>query len=55
MSLGVCPNRKLVLTGSLGALPLICVWDSDSCQLLATAKLGRNTRCVSTIRFSRDG
>ena len=28
MSLGVCPNRKLVVTGSLGSRPLILVWDS---------------------------
>lgn len=28
MSLGVCPNRKLVVTGSLGARPDILVWDS---------------------------
>lgn len=30
MSLGLSPDRKLVVTGSLGAKPLILVWDSDS-------------------------
>ena len=55
MSLGVCPNRKLVVTGSLGSRPLILVWDSESMEVLARAKLGRNTRAVSSIRFSRDG
>lgn len=30
MSLGVCPKRKLVVTGSLGARPLILVWDSET-------------------------
>ena len=28
MSLGLCPQRKLVVTGSLGARPDILVWDS---------------------------
>ena len=55
MSLGISPDRKLVVTGSLGARPLILVWDSDSMEVIARAKLGRNTRAVSTIRFSRDG
>ena len=55
MSLGVCPNRKLVVTGSLGSRPLILVWDSESMEVIARAKLGRNTRAVSTIRFSKDG
>lgn len=27
VSLGICPNRKLAVTGSLGARPLILVWD----------------------------
>jgi hypothetical protein len=30
MSLGICPKRKLVVTGSLGARPLILVWDSET-------------------------
>lgn len=55
MALGLSPDRKLVVTGSLGSRPLICVWDSDSMEVLATTKLGRNTRAVSSIRFSRDG
>ena len=55
MSLGICPQRKLVVTGSLGARPLIIVWDSDSMTPLASTKLDRNTRAVSTIRFSKNG
>jgi len=55
MALGISPDRKLVVTGSLGSRPLICVWDSDSMEILATTKLGRNTRAVSSIRFSKDG
>lgn len=55
MSLGICPNRKLVVTGSLGARPDIIVWDSESMEILHKAKLGRNTRAVSSIRFSKDG
>ena len=55
VSLGVCPNRKRVVTGSIGARPLILVWDSDSMEIIARANLGRNTRAVSTIRFSHDG
>lgn len=30
VALGVCPNRKRVVTGSIGARPLIIVWDSDT-------------------------
>lgn len=55
MSLGVCPNRKLAVTGSLGAKPLIIVWDSDTMEPIVKTNLGRNTRAVSTIRFSKDG
>ena len=55
VALGVCPNRKKVVTGSIGARPLIVVWDSDSMEIIAKANLGRNTRAVSTLRFSRDG
>ena len=55
MSLGICPNRKLVVTGSLGAKPLIIVWDSDTMQPIVKTNLGRNTRAVSSIRFSKDG
>jgi WD40 repeat protein len=55
MALGLSQDRKLVVTGSLGARPLICVWDSDSGEVLASTKLGRNTRAVSSIRFSRNG
>lgn len=55
ISLGICPQRKRVVTGSIGARPLILVWDSDTMQVIATANLARNTRAVSTIRFSKDG
>lgn len=55
ISLGLCPKRELVVTGSLGARPDILVWDSSSLKVLHRAKLGRNTRAVSTIRFSKDG
>lgn len=55
ISLGICPNRNLVVTGSLGARPLILVWDSRTMEIIARANLGRNTRAVSSIRFSKDG
>lgn len=55
MALGVCPQRKLVVTGSLGARPLILVWNSDTMEIKARTNLGRNTRAVSSIRFSKDG
>ncbi len=34
---------------------MILVWDSDTMQIIARANLGRNTRAVSSLRFSRDG
>lgn len=55
MSLGICPKRKFVVTGSLGARPDILVWDSETMAVVARNKLGRNTRAVSSIRFSKDG
>lgn len=55
VALGVCPNRKRVVTGSIGARPAIIVWDSDTMQVIARTSLGRNTRAVSTLRFSKDG
>lgn len=55
MALGLSPDRKLVVTGSLGAKPLIIVWDSDSMEVLAKTNLDRNTRAVSSIRFSKNG
>ena len=55
MALGLSPDRKMVITGSLGARPEIIIWDSDSMEVADRTKLGRNTRAVSSIRFSRDG
>lgn len=55
MALGICPKRKLVVTGSLGSRPLIIVWDSETMEVKASTNLGRNTRAVSSIRFSKDG
>ncbi len=55
MALGVCPERKNVVTGSLGSNPLILVWNSETMEITARANLGRNTRAVSTIRFSKEG
>jgi WD40 repeat protein len=55
MALGVSPDRKSVITGSLGAQPEIIIWGSDSMEIKGRTKLGRNTRAVSTIRFSKDG
>lgn len=43
------------MTGSLGAKPAIIVWDADTMEILSRTSLGRNTRAVSTLRFSRDG
>lgn len=54
MALGVCPQRKNVVTGSLGAKPEICLWDAQSMKVIARTNLGRNTRAVSSIRFSKD-
>jgi len=55
MALGLDPKRKLCVTGSLGARPDILVWDTESMKVIARTKLGRNTRAVSSIRFSKDG
>lgn len=55
MALGVSPDRKWVVTGSLGAQPDIIVWSSDTLEIKGRTKLGRNTRAVSTIRFSKNG
>lgn len=55
VALGVDPNRKRVVTGSIGARPLIIVWDADTMQIISRTNLGRNTRAVSSLRFSRDG
>lgn len=54
MALGISPDRKWVVTGSLGAQPDIILWGSDSMEIKNRTKLGRNTRAVSTIRFSKD-
>lgn len=55
MALGVSPNRQLVVTGSLGATPGILLWDAETLEIKGRTKLGRNTRAVSTIRFSKNG
>lgn len=53
MALGISPDRKWVVTGSLGAQPDIILWSADSMEIKNRTKLGRNTRAVSTIRFSK--
>jgi WD40 repeat protein len=55
MALGISPDRKLVVTGSLGAQPAILIWDADTMEIKGRTKLGRNTRAVSSIRFSKNG
>lgn len=55
VALGVDLKRKRVVTGSIGARPLIIVWDSDTMEIISRTNLGRNTRAVSSLRFSRDG
>lgn len=55
LTLGVDINRKRVVTGSLGARPAIIVWDADTMEIISRTNLGRNTRAVSALRFSRDG
>jgi len=55
MALGVSPDRKWVITGSLGAQPDIILWSGETMEIKNRTKLGRNTRAVSTIRFSKDG
>jgi WD40 repeat protein len=55
ISLAISPDRKLVATGSLGARPLVMIWDPQSMSTVASFKLDRNTRCVAVMCFSRDG
>lgn len=55
LTLGVDPSRKRVVTGSIGARPAIIVWDADTMEILSRTNLGRNTRAVTALRFSRDG
>lgn len=55
ISLGVSPDRKWAVTGSLGAQPDILLWNVDTMEVKGRTKLGRNTRAVSTVRFSKNG
>jgi WD40 repeat protein len=55
LTLSVSPNRKRVVTGSIGAKPSIIVWDSDTMEVISRTNLDRNTRAVTALRFSKDG
>jgi WD40 repeat protein len=55
MSLGVSPDRRLVITGSRGTQPAILIWDSESMEIKGRTKLPRGSRAVSSIRFSKNG
>jgi len=54
-ALAVHPNKKYVATGQVGKDPLICVWSASDCSLIAKFRLGKDTRAVKCIGFSKDG
>jgi WD40 repeat protein len=54
-ALAVHPNKQYVATGQVGKDPLICVWEVKDCSLLAKFRLGKDTRAVKCLGFSKDG
>jgi WD40 repeat protein len=54
-ALAIHPKRKYVATGQVGKDPLICVWAAQDCSLLAKFKLGKDTRAVKCLGFSKNG
>ena len=44
MALAISPDRKIVATGQVGKNPIICVWNSETCEFINQFKQGRDTR-----------
>lgn len=43
-ALAVSPDRKIVATGQVGKNPIICIWNAETCEVIANFKQGRDTR-----------
>ena len=55
LCLGISPDRKLAVTGQVGAQPKLFVWDIATKTVKAQYKLGKNTRGIIACRMSSDG
>lgn len=55
LCLGISTDRKLAVTGQVGAQPKVFVWDIATKTVKAQYKLGKNTRGIVVCRFSYDG
>ena len=55
LALAVSPDRRVVATSQLGARPTVLVWDSETCETLASLA-GFHKRAVTQLAFdSEDG
>jgi len=54
MALAISPDRKIVATGQVGKNPIICVWNSETCEFINQFKQGRDTRMVKAIAINKD-
>ncbi len=54
-SLAISPDRKKVVTGQRGKIPLICVWKATSGERISQFSQDRNTRSVKACAFNRTG
>ncbi|MDR3736608.1 MAG: hypothetical protein P4L10_13875 [Acidobacteriaceae bacterium] len=56
--LSLSPDRRFAATGQVGAQPTLYVWDTETCKVksnVSYAKLGKNTRGISSCSWSVDG
>lgn len=55
LCLAISPDRKLAVTGQVGAQPKLFIWDTESMAVKGQYKLPKNTRGIIACGFSNDG
>lgn len=53
-ALAISPDRRIVCTGQVGKVPIICVWDAETCELISQFKQARDSRAVKAIGFNKE-
>jgi len=55
VSMAIHPDRRTVATGQVGKDPAVIVWDTGTCESLATLQQGDGNRGVGALAFTPDG
>ena len=52
LSIDLCCDRKLVVTGQIGKSPSVHVWDAHTCEKISSFQLSSDSRGVQAVSIS---